>query len=96
MNKQLKNYYLFIIGLTIFSVGLQFILPFPFGFLLSLGFVIAMPIITRIMAKRLHNKAGKFGGLEEGSKISKTCMTCGKQTNITPCPRCGRNSFKYR
>lgn len=96
MNQQLKRYYIFLAGSICVSLGLQFLLPFPYGFIVALVICILLPYGIRYMyTRKMKNGAGRFGGVEMGSKITKICMACGKQSNGKICPRCGSKAFKY-
>ena len=85
------------------SIGLQMILPFPYGLGAALALFIAFPILLR---KRMMNRmkggfgsgsssSGGFGsGLfgqnnDTASKVKYECLVCHKVYNARECPRCG-------
>lgn len=96
MIPELKQYYI-ILGLMVFvSIGMQLILPFPIGFIVALVFCILLPMIARHKITQKYGKAGHFGGMEQGSKMSKICMACGKEGKGGTCSKCGSKMWKYR
>jgi uncharacterized paraquat-inducible protein A len=98
MNLNYKNY-IFILGFSLaVSIGIQLILPHPFGIFTALGIFLAFPFLLRKMSAAkfgtsFTNKFGNYSAQE--AKLSKTCMTCGKQTSNRTCGRCGSRSFRY-
>tara|TARA_B110000014_G_scaffold263893_1_gene262292 strand:- start:2729 stop:3040 length:312 start_codon:yes stop_codon:yes gene_type:complete len=85
------------------SIGLQMVLPFPYGLGAALALFIAFPILLR---RRMMNRmrggfgggsssSGGFGGglfgqnNEGASKIKYECLVCHKVYNARECPRCG-------
>lgn len=74
------------------SIGIQLVLPWPYGLAVSLGLFIIFPLIYKriIISKNLG--LGRFGGME-GAKFGMKCTVCGKKTRERNCPRCGGNSF---
>lgn len=87
-------YLIFLFGSLALAIGLQLLLPFPYGLGVALGLFIVFPLVARkVLAGRMAN-AGKFGGLEMGSKFQKFCMVCGKKGKDRNCSRCGSSQFK--
>jgi len=90
-----KMYLVFLFGSLALAIGLQLILPFPYGIAVSLGLFIVFPLVARkVLANRMHG-AGKWGGLEF-SKIEKACTSCGLRSSGRQCKRCGSMSFRMR
>lgn len=81
-----KNYYLWLFVSLAISIGIQLILPYPFGLIVSLGFFIVFPFIYKKM---------RLQGLMTGTGVSKRCGVCGARSNDRQCGRCGSHHFKY-
>ena len=99
-----KSYLIFLFASLAVSIGLQMVLPFPYGLGAALALFIAFPLILR---RRMMNRmrggygggtgsgsGGRFGGLfgqnsENSSKIKYECLVCHKIYNARECPRCG-------
>ena len=99
-----KSYLIFLFASLAVSIGLQMVLPFPYGLGAALALFIAFPLILR---RRMMNRmrggygggtgsgsGGRFGGLfgqnsESSSKIKYECLVCHKIYNSRECPRCG-------
>ncbi len=99
-----KSYLIFLFASLAVSIGLQMVLPFPYGLGAALALFIAFPLILR---RRMMNRmrggygggtgsgsGGGFGGLfgqnsENSSKIKYECLVCHKIYNSRECPRCG-------
>jgi len=98
-----KSYLIFLFASLAVSIGLQMILPFPYGLGAALALFIAFPILLR---KRMMNRmkggfgsgsssSGGFGsGLfgqnnDTASKVKYECLVCHKVYNARECPRCG-------
>lgn len=89
-----KMFLVFLFGSLAVSIGLQLLLPFPYGIATALGLFILFPLVARkVLAGRMAG-AGKFGGLEFGSKLQKICAICGKKEKNRECGRCGSRQFK--
>ena len=87
------------------SIGLQMILPFPYGLGAALALFIAFPLILRKrMMSRMRGgfgggssssgSSGGFGGGLFGQNSDKPgikyeCLVCHKVYNARECPRCG-------
>ncbi|MCH7647795.1 MAG: hypothetical protein IIA83_04220 [Thaumarchaeota archaeon] len=54
-----KSYILFLAASLVISIGLQMILPFPYGLMVALGLFIAFPMLLR---KRYMNRMRGYGG----------------------------------
>ena len=76
------------IGLAI-SLGISFVVPFPFSLPVMIGVFIWLGFY---MTKRAMRKVGMsgaplFGG--NSSLLNYYCMSCGKKHNKAACPKCG-------
>ena len=97
MKREIKEYFLFMIFLTVLALGIQFLLPFPFGLIVAITIYALSPKITKIvMGKRLE-KAGVYtmGNLPK-TTIQKYCMACGLKCKDSTCNRCGSHRFTMR
>ena len=75
------------------SIGLQMILPFPYGLVAALAIFIIFPLFLR---KRYMNKirdgnnfGSNFFGLNQNKQIRYVCLTCNNKFKGGECPRCG-------
>ena len=100
-----KSYLIFLFASLAVSIGLQMILPFPYGQGAPLALFIAFPlIIRRRMMSRMRGgfggggsssgNSGGFGGGLFGQNTDKPgikyeCLVCHKVYNARECPRCG-------
>ncbi|MDA0756416.1 MAG: hypothetical protein O3C04_03755 [Crenarchaeota archaeon] len=97
-----KSYLIFLFASLAVSIGLQMILPFPFGLGAALALFIAFPLILRRrMMSRMRGgfgsssgSSGGFGGGLFGQntdkpKIKYECLVCHNVYNARECPRCG-------
>ena len=105
-----KSYLIFLFASLAVSIGLQMILPFPYGLGAALAIFIAFPILLR---RRMMNRmrgglgggsssSGGFGsGLfgqnnDSGSKVKFVCIVCDKEHGERICPRCGSGQTRPR
>lgn len=87
-------YFGVVIGSLAISIGLQMILPFPYGLIAAIGIFVALPqVLGRIMKNKLKDLGFSMNG---PPKAQKTCLTCGWQTNKAQCPRCDSKQFSYK
>ncbi|MEK0345741.1 MAG: hypothetical protein QQN65_02775 [Nitrosopumilus sp.] len=91
---------IFLAASLVISIGLQMILPFPFGLIAALGIFIAFPLFLR---RRAMSRMGGYGGSsetrgggffglgsQEGSgKVKYICLVCRNKHKGGTCPRCG-------
>ena len=97
-----KSYLIFLFASLAVSIGLQMVLPFPYGLGAALALFIAFPILLRRrMMSRMRggfgggSSSGGFGGglfgqnNDSGSKVKYECLVCQKVYNARECPRCG-------
>jgi hypothetical protein len=91
-----KIYLVFLLASLAISIGLQMILPFPFGLAAALGIFIVFPLLLR---KRAMSRMGGYGdsgtsggffGTNSGrTKVRYVCLVCNNKHNGGTCPRCG-------
>jgi hypothetical protein len=96
-----KSYLLFLGASLAISIGLQMILPFPYGLGAALAIFIVFPLFLR---KRYMNRMGGgyggggsgigggfFGSGSSGSSTSVgyVCLVCNNKHKGGTCPRCG-------
>jgi hypothetical protein len=90
-----KNYLIFLFASLAVSIGLQMILPFPYGLAAALAIFIMLPLfIRRRYMSRMRgygdSGGGFFGFNSEGSGTVKyVCLTCNHRFKGATCPRCG-------
>ena len=83
-----RQYYAWLLGSLAISIGIQIVLPYPYGLIASVGFFMVFPVIYKKMMLK-----GKLGmGLEKG--FAKRCGVCNHKTSQGTCPRCGSRQFK--
>ena len=87
-----KSYLIFLFASLAVSIGLQMILPFPYGLGAALALFIAFPLILR--RRMMSRMRGGFGGGLFGQNSDKPgikyeCLVCHKVYNARECPRCG-------
>ncbi len=95
-----RNYLLFLGASLAISIGLQMILPFPYGLVAALGIFIAFPLFLR---KRYMSRMGGYGG-NSGTRgggffgmgspsdsigVKYVCLVCNNKHKGGTCPRCG-------
>jgi len=78
------------------SIGLQMILPFPYGLVVSMAIFIAFPMLLR---KRYMGRmsgsgdsgsgGGFFGMNSGGTSVRYMCLVCSNKHKGGTCPRCG-------
>ena len=100
-----KSYLIFLFASLAISIGLQMVLPFPYGLGAALALFIAFPLILR---RRMMNRMrGGYGGgtgsgpggrfdkffgsqnSENSSKVKFVCIVCDNEHGARQCPRCG-------
>ena len=93
-----KMYLIFLFVSLAVSIGLQMVLPFPYGLAAALGLFIAFPLLLR---RRYMNRlrgyggssgtgAGGFFGMNQGGGAVKyVCLVCNHRYKGGSCPRCG-------
>ncbi|HSA98194.1 MAG TPA: hypothetical protein VLF17_03870 [Candidatus Nitrosotenuis sp.] len=90
-----RNYLIFLFASLAVSIGLQMILPFPYGLAAALAIFILLPLFIR---RRYMSKVkgyggdsggGFFGSSEGGASVKYVCLTCNHRFKGAMCPRCG-------
>ncbi|MFB5634377.1 MAG: hypothetical protein ACE5SV_05905 [Candidatus Nitrosomaritimum aestuariumsis] len=94
-----KTYLIFLFASLAISIGLQMILPFPYGLAAALGIFIVFPLLLRRRAmSRMGGYSdsgsgggGGFFGSSSGSsaKVKYVCLVCNNKHGGGACPRCG-------
>ncbi len=91
-----KTYIIFLLASLAVSIGLQMILPFPFGLGAALVIFIAFPLLLRRRyASRMRGYGGTgfggggFLGLGQGGSLKFVCLVCSHRFKGGECPRCG-------
>lgn len=97
-----KTYLLFLGASLAISIGLQMILPFPFGLAAALGIFIVFPLFLR--KRYMSRMRGGYGGSDSGtggggffgmgsqggsSGVKYVCLVCNNKHKGGTCPRCG-------
>ena len=91
-----KVYLTFLFASLAISIGLQMILPWPFGLIAALAIFIALPLYLR---KRYvgkmggYDRAGMGGGFfglgQRQGGVKYVCLVCNNSYKGGACPRCG-------
>lgn len=93
-----KTYLMVLFASLAISIGLQMVLPFPYGLAAALAIFIALPLLIR---RRYMNRmrgygdsssgGGGFFGFnsEGGAGVKYVCLTCNNRFKGASCPRCG-------
>lgn len=92
-----KGYIIVLIALMGLSIGLQMLLPFPYGLAISLGILIMFPLLLRrIYANRMRGYGGNlrvnwklWKDAEGGGSLRYVCLVCNHRYKGGSCPRCG-------
>jgi hypothetical protein len=90
-----KTYLIFLFGSLAISIGLQMLLPWPYGLIAALAIFIVFPLFLRNRAlKRMGGMGtdsgtggGGFFGQSQGVKY--ICLACNNRFKGGTCPRCG-------
>ncbi|NIP62493.1 MAG: hypothetical protein GWN01_08460 [Nitrosopumilaceae archaeon] len=87
---------IFLFASLAISIGLQMILPFPYGLAAALAIFIAFPLMLRrrYMSKmRGYGGSGTGGGFfgmnTGGGAVKYVCLVCNNRYKGGSCPRCG-------
>ncbi|MDP6326781.1 MAG: hypothetical protein QGH88_00060 [Nitrosopumilus sp.] len=96
-----KTYLLFLGASLAISIGLQMVLPFPYGLGAALAIFIVFPLFLR---KRYMKRMGGYGGNSgtgggggffgmgnpgNSAGVSYVCLVCNNKHKGGTCPRCG-------
>jgi len=93
----MKNYLIILVASLGISIGLQMILPFPFGLGAALAIFIAFPLLLRrryMRGMRGYGSSGLGGGgffglNQDGVAVKYVCLVCNHRYKGGSCPRCG-------
>lgn len=86
-----KSYIISIFVSLAISIGLQMILPWPFGLIAALGLFTIYPLILR---NRRFGRLGGFGMgagslMQAGQGFKYVCLVCNNRFKGAICSRCG-------
>lgn len=85
-----KSYLISIFVSLAISIGLQMILPWPFGLIAALAFFALYPLLLRNRAmQKMNGFGGGSFGMGQGFRYS--CLACNNRFRGSSCPRCGSN-----
>ncbi len=89
-----KMYLIFLFASLAISIGLQMVLPFPWGLGVALAIFIAFPLVLRRKMMGRMGGSGGFGGggffgMNQSPGIKYACLTCNARFKGRECPRCG-------
>ncbi|MDI1495417.1 MAG: putative membrane protein [Cenarchaeum symbiont of Oopsacas minuta] len=79
----------------VISIGIQMVLPFPYGLGVALALFIAFPFFLR---RRYMGRTSGYGGSmfgmgsnpeQQTRPIKYVCLVCNNQHKSSECPRCG-------
>ncbi|MHA7733663.1 hypothetical protein [Nitrosopumilus sp. S6] len=97
-----KTYLIFLFASLAISIGLQMVLPFPYGLGAALAIFIAFPLILR--RRYMNRMRGGYGGSDSGTGgggffgmgsqggsggVRYVCLVCNNKHKGGSCPRCG-------
>jgi len=92
-----KTYLIFLFASLGISIGLQMILPFPYGLGAALAIFIAFPMLLRrryMSRMKGYGDSGSGGGgffgmNSGGTSVHYVCLVCNNKHKGGTCPRCG-------
>ncbi len=87
-----KTYLIFLFGSLAVSIGLQMLLPWPFGLIAALAIFIVFPLFLRNRAlKRMGGMGSEAGGgfFGQSQGVKYICLACSNRFKGGICPRCG-------
>ncbi len=92
-----KTYLIFLFASLAISIGIQLIVPFPYGLGAALAIFIAFPLLLRRRyMSRMRGYGGSdvggggfFGMGQGGGSIKYVCLVCNHRYKGGSCPRCG-------
>ncbi len=92
-------YLIFLFASLAISIGLQMVLPFPWGLGVALAIFIAFPVILRRRMMSRMGGSGNFGGggffgtnQNQSPSVRYSCLVCNNRFKGRECPRCGSTS----
>lgn len=93
-----KTYLIFLFASLAVSIGIQLILPFPYGIAVAIGLFVALPLLLRKMYMNRSMRGGSaegvggffgFGSRQNKADVHYVCLVCRKRYKGGSCPRCG-------
>jgi len=89
-----RMYLIFLFASLAISIGLQMVLPFPWGLGVALAIFIAFPLVLRRKMMGRMRGSGDFGGGgffggSSSTSVKYVCLTCSNKFKGRECPRCG-------
>ena len=91
-------YLIFLFASLAISIGLQMVLPFPWGLGVALAIFISFPLILRRRMMGRMRGTGNFGGglfgtnQNQNLSVRYSCLVCNNRFKGRECPRCGSTS----
>lgn len=82
-----KSYLISIFVSLAISMGLQMILPYPYGLIAAIGVFALYPLILR--SRRLRMGGMGAGSLMQGQTFKYVCLACNNRFKGAICSRCG-------
>lgn len=93
---QYKTYLVFLFASLAISIGLQLLIPFPYGLIAALSIFVIFPLLLR---KRYMGRMGGYGsgsgggffgmGSQGSGGVRYVCLVCNNRHKGGSCPRCG-------
>lgn len=95
-----RSYIIFLVVSVVISIGIQLVLPFPYG----LGVVIALFILFPLLWRKRYmsslrgyggdpgpgrGSGGFFGMNPNSGSVKYSCLVCNNKYKGGSCPRCG-------
>jgi len=92
-----KTYLVFLFASLAISIGIQLIVPFPYGLGAALAIFIIFPLLLRRRyMSRMRGYGGSdlggggfFGMRQGGGSVKYVCLVCHNRYKGGSCPRCG-------
>lgn len=92
-----KTYLIFLFASLAISIGIQMVLPFPWGLGVALAIFIAFPLLLRRQYMRgargyggsSMRGGGFFGMGQRKETVQYVCLACNARYKGGSCPRCG-------
>ncbi len=88
-----KTYLIFLFGSLAISIGLQMLLPWPYGLIAALAIFIVFPLFLRNRALKrmggMGTDASSGGFFGQGQGVKYICLACNNRFKGGICPRCG-------
>lgn len=98
-----RTYIIFLVASLAISIGIQLVVPFPYGLVVVLALFIGFPILLR--QRYMRRMRGGYGGSDSGgggggffgmgsqgsgsSGVRYVCLVCSNKHKGGSCPRCG-------